>query len=88
MGKFDSDNFVFQYIGIPIYLLCIFGFKISRGSHRVQKTDADLVTGVPQETVAEELARFTSIKLEEKEKDKGNAFLWKKLYSKFVFWLF
>lgn len=34
-----------SYIGIPLYLLFIFGFKIAMKTKRVRPESADLVTG-------------------------------------------
>ncbi|KAK1490115.1 amino acid permease [Colletotrichum cuscutae] len=42
VGTFDYKNFIVQYIGIPVYLICIFGYKIFKKSHRVRAETADL----------------------------------------------
>lgn len=35
-GNFDYKNFITGYLAIPIYLICIFGYKIVMKSHRVR----------------------------------------------------
>ncbi|KZL80457.1 amino acid permease [Colletotrichum incanum] len=87
VGTFDYKNFIVQYIGIPVYLICIFGFKILKKSHRVHSATADLVTGVPQETVAEEREVFEAER-REKEVAAGKKGAFAKIYRKGFAWLF
>ncbi|GKT55746.1 dicarboxylic amino acid permease [Colletotrichum tofieldiae] len=87
VGTFDYKNFIVQYIGIPVYLSCIFGFKILKKSSRVHSATADLVTGVPQETVAEERAAFEAER-REKEVAAGKKGAFAKIYRKGFAWLF
>ncbi|KAK1994816.1 amino acid permease [Colletotrichum falcatum] len=87
VGKFDYKNFIVQYIGIPVYLMCIFGFKILKKSQRVHPETADLVTGVPRETVAEEKEIFEAER-REKEAASGKKGTWAKIYRKGFAWLF
>ncbi|GJC77583.1 dicarboxylic amino acid permease [Colletotrichum liriopes] len=87
VGTFDYKNFIVQYIGIPVYLSCIFGFKILKKSNRVHSATADLVTGVPQETVAEERAAFEAER-REKEVAAGKKGAFAKIYRKGFAWLF
>ena len=44
-GKFDYKTFITAYLGIPLYLMLIFGYKVFMGSKRVKPHDADLWTG-------------------------------------------
>ena len=85
---FDYKNFIVQYIGIPVYLFCIFGFKIVKRSRRVRAEQVDLVTGVPTEPIEDELAR---VKAEEELKKathgKSNNML-HKLYQSVLSYLF
>ncbi|KAF2998051.1 hypothetical protein E8E14_005255 [Neopestalotiopsis sp. 37M] len=67
VGKFDYKNFVVGYIGIPVYLICIFGYKLVKQSSRVTAATADLVTGVPSITVAEERAQFEADRKERED---------------------
>ncbi|KAK1590244.1 amino acid permease [Colletotrichum navitas] len=87
VGTFDYKNFIVQYIGIPVYLTCIFGFKIMKRSRRVRSATADLVTGVPRETVAEEKEAFEAER-REKEAASGKKGVLAKVYRKGFAWLF
>ncbi|KAF2012748.1 amino acid permease [Aaosphaeria arxii CBS 175.79] len=84
---FDSRNFVVQYIGIPVYLTCIFGYKMLMRSHKVGKAEADLRTGVPTETVKEERERFERDRREREEAMPGGG-IWRKVYRRSLAWLF
>jgi amino acid transporter len=55
--SFDYKNFIVQYIGLPVYLVCIFGYKIQFRTRRVKAFEADLVTGVSTEPIAQAMAR-------------------------------
>lgn len=46
-----------QYIGLPVYLVCIFGYKIYFRTRCVDALGADLVTGVTTEPADEAIAR-------------------------------
>ncbi|KAK1720122.1 hypothetical protein CaCOL14_002144 [Colletotrichum acutatum] len=87
VGTFDYKNFIVQYIGIPVYLICIFGYKIFKKSHCVRAETADLVTGVPEETVAEERA-VVEAERREKEVAMGKKSVFAKVYRKGFSWLF
>lgn len=87
IGSFDHKGFVVQYIGIPIYLGLIFGYKIVKKSQRVRAGAADLVTGVPEETVEEEKAAVEAAMREKEAEMVGNGMLGK-IYRKGFSWLF
>ncbi|CAI0642798.1 unnamed protein product [Colletotrichum noveboracense] len=87
VGTFDYKSFIVQYIGIPVYLFCIFGYKIVKKSHRVRAKTADLVTGVPEETVAEEKT-VVEMARREKEAAAGKKGVIVKIYRKGFAWLF
>ncbi|EQB59204.1 amino acid permease [Colletotrichum gloeosporioides Cg-14] len=87
VGTFDYKSFIVQYIGIPVYLICIFGYKIIKGSHRVRAKTADLATGVPEETVAEERAAVEAGR-KEREAATGKRGTIAKIYRKGFSWLF
>ncbi|KAF4925749.1 Dicarboxylic amino acid permease [Colletotrichum viniferum] len=87
VGTFDYKSFIVQYIGIPVYLICIFGYKIVKKSHRVRAKTADLVTGVPEETVAEERAAVEAAR-REKEAAAGKRGNIAKIYRNGFSWLF
>ncbi|TAQ83328.1 hypothetical protein B7494_g8346 [Chlorociboria aeruginascens] len=44
-GKFDWKDFIVNYIGIPVYLLMILGYKLVMGTKGVTAMDADLWGG-------------------------------------------
>lgn len=88
IGKFDYKVFVTSYIGIPTYLILIFGYKIVQRSRRVRSAEADLFTGVPLEPLEEERTR-----LEESKKQRLSEMgpIKKKLTQAYYFyfqWLF
>lgn len=87
VGKFDLPTFIVQYVGIPVYLVCIFGYKLVMKTHRVKNGQADLITDVPQETVAEERARFQEAQWQ-RENSEGPASVWVKVYRTGLSWLF
>ncbi|KAF9634991.1 amino acid permease [Lasiodiplodia theobromae] len=68
IGGFDYKTFVVQYIGIPVYLVCIFGYKLWYRTETIPASQVDLVTGVATETVAEEKTRLA---VERKEAEVG-----------------
>ena len=45
VGGFDYKNFVTGYLGIPLYLMMIFGYKIVMRTKEVKPGEADLFTG-------------------------------------------
>ncbi|KAF3070208.1 Dicarboxylic amino acid permease [Trichoderma lentiforme] len=86
IGGFDYKSFIVQYIGIPVYLICIFGYKLVYKTKRVRSSLADLVTGVPTETLAEERSRVEAEKAQLQAGGKGSKV--SILYSKVLSWLF
>lgn len=81
-GNFDTKNFITAYLGIPLYLIMLFGYKFITKSKGVIPEEADLWTGKDeidreeQEFLAEQAAR------REDQKQAG----W--FYRTFVAWLF
>ena len=69
-GKFDWAHFIVNYIGIPIYLCMIFGYKLIMKSEGVKPEDADLFGGKAKidEEEAEFLAEEARIKGSSAEK--------------------
>lgn len=57
---FDYKNFIVQYIGIPVYLACLFGYKVFYNTQRVRATEVDLVTGVSIEPIEQTRARHNA----------------------------
>ncbi|KAK5109888.1 hypothetical protein LTR62_006495 [Meristemomyces frigidus] len=44
-GNFDYKNFITGYLGIPLYIIMIFGYKLIMRSKGVKPAEADLWTG-------------------------------------------
>ncbi|KAK3114623.1 amino acid transporter [Teratosphaeriaceae sp. CCFEE 6253] len=44
-GSFDYKNFVTGYLGIPLYLIMIAGYKLIKRTHTYKPHEADLFTG-------------------------------------------
>ncbi|KAI7624622.1 dicarboxylic amino acid permease [Hortaea werneckii] len=45
VGGFDYKNFITGYLGIPLYLFMIFGYKLANRTKGLKPTEADLWTG-------------------------------------------
>ncbi|KAH6643679.1 dicarboxylic amino acid permease-like protein [Boeremia exigua] len=84
-GDFDSVNFVTGYIGIPVYLFCIFGYKIFMKSKGVKPHEADFYSGKDEIDREEEafLAHQAEILAANGGKKPGSWF-----YRTFLSWLF
>ncbi|KAJ4152481.1 hypothetical protein NW754_004277 [Fusarium falciforme] len=83
--EFDYRGFIVTYIGIPLYLGCILGFKYTRKTKRVRACSADLVTGVPTETVKEERGRVEAAR---RETESAATRRYAKFYKTMIYWLF
>ncbi|KAF2397984.1 amino acid permease Dip5 [Trichodelitschia bisporula] len=80
-GSFDKKNFVTGYLGIPIYLALIFGYKLWYRPERVRPETADLWSGKAE--VDREEAEFLARKEAAGRGRKGGKF-----YKRAVGWLF
>ncbi|PLB39501.1 dicarboxylic amino acid permease agtA [Aspergillus candidus] len=81
-GTFDYKTFITAYLGIPLYLILIFGYKIATRCKGVIPHEADLWTG--KDIIDREEAEYLARKAEHEEQH-GNA-SW--FYRVFVSWLF
>jgi amino acid transporter len=82
-GTFDYKNFITGYIGIPVYLILIFGYKFSFGSKAVAPETADLFSG--RQDIDRDEANFVEAQVEErKRQDKQTS----RLAYRFIAWLF
>ena len=63
-GKFDWKNFIVDYIGIPLYLVMIFGYKVIMKTEGPKPEDADLFSG--KQKIDEEEAEFLAEELRRK----------------------
>jgi amino acid transporter len=80
-GDFDYKNFITGYLGIPLYLIMIAGYKLIMKEPGVRPQDADFYSG-KAEIDAEE-NEFLAQQAQNKKKPKGGWF-----YRTFVSWLF
>lgn len=81
-GNFDYKNFITGYLGIPIYIVMLFGFKLIRKTRGVRPHEADLYTG-KKEVDDEEIECLEM----EKEAERNRGTNMSRLY-RFVSWLF
>ncbi len=71
-GKWDYKNFITAYIGIPLYLIMIIGYKFYMKSKGVKPETADLYSGKAK--IDEEEAEFLAqeaIRLHNKKRSRG-----------------
>jgi yeast amino acid transporter len=80
-GKFDYENFITGYLGIPVYLILIFGYKLVVKSPRVKPSEADFYTG--KDIIDRQEEEFLAQQAEKKKNVRGGWF-----YRTFVAWLF
>ena len=84
---FDTTTFVVQYIGLPVYLGAIVGYKTTYRTRRVKAGEADLVDGVLVGTVGQLRAKVKAEReLGREMKLKGT--LVQEMYRKGLSWLF
>lgn len=88
VGKFDYQNFIVGYIGLPVYLILLFGYKFRFRTKRVKKHEADLFTGVPTTTYAEEKAQHEAEIEAQAEGKTGVARVISVIYRRCLSWLF
>lgn len=62
--KFDWKHFIVDYIGIPLYLIMIFGYKVIMKTDGVKPEDADLFSG--KQKIDEDEAEFLAEELRRK----------------------
>jgi len=79
--NFDYKNFITGYLGIPLYLGMILGYKLVRKSKGWTSVSADLFTG--KDVIDREEEEFLAEK-EARGREKGG----EKFYDRFVAWLF
>ena len=83
-GRFDYETFITGYIGIPLYLILIFGHKIVTKSKRVTSHDADFYTG--KDIIDREEEEFLANQKAKREASGADNKGW--FYRNFVSWLF
>lgn len=83
-GNFDYKNFITSYLGIPLYIIMILGYKVLMKSQRVRPETADLYSG--KQRIDDEEAEFLA---RQKELNEGREIgKWEKLYEKTIGALF
>ncbi|KAJ5805755.1 Dicarboxylic amino acid permease [Penicillium pulvis] len=81
-GNFDYKNFITAYLGIPLYLIMLTGYKLITKCKRVDPATADLWTG--KDEIDREEAAYIAKREAETEKHAQSHWF----YQKFVSWLF
>ncbi|KAL9026774.1 MAG: hypothetical protein Q9196_004615 [Gyalolechia fulgens] len=80
--RFDYINFITGYLGIPLYLIMIFGYKFISHSKGWTPLEADLVTG--KEAIDREEEEFLANKAATQDGRRSGGWF----YRHFVAWLF
>ncbi|KAF1999006.1 hypothetical protein P154DRAFT_437984 [Amniculicola lignicola CBS 123094] len=80
-GKFDYKNFITGYLGIPLYIIMIFGYKFWHKTKGIKPTEADFYTG--KDEIDREEEAFLAFKAANKKDQPGGWF-----YRHFIAWLF
>lgn len=83
-GNFDYKNFVTGYLGIPLYLIMIFGYKFWTKCKGVKPEEADLWSG--KDVIDREEEEFLAAKAARDAERGPNRGGW--FYRTFVSWLF
>jgi yeast amino acid transporter len=81
--KFNTSDFVTGYLGIPLYLIMLFGYKFWLKTRQVRPETADFYTG--KDLIDREEEEFLANKAQ-KERLSGRNGSW--FYRTFVAWLF
>ncbi|QPH05397.1 hypothetical protein C2857_003154 [Epichloe festucae Fl1] len=79
---FDYQNFITGYLGIPLYLILLFGHMFITKSRGVAPHEADFFGG--KDIVDQEESDFLELQKEKIAKSRG----WGKFYNRYVSWLF
>jgi amino acid transporter len=83
-GYFDYATFITSYLGIPLYLILIFGHKLVTKSKGIKPHEADFYTG--KDIIDREEEEFLARKAAKMESSGANNAGW--FYRHFVSWLF
>ncbi|KAF2200658.1 dicarboxylic amino acid permease [Delitschia confertaspora ATCC 74209] len=79
-GNFDYKNFITGYLGIPLYIIMIFGYKIFKKSKGIRPHEADFYTG--KDVIDREEEEFLAHQAAMRGSKQGNWF-----YRTFLSWL-
>ncbi|KAI9892346.1 MAG: hypothetical protein M1814_001547 [Vezdaea aestivalis] len=83
-GSFDYKNFITGYLGIPLYLIMIFGYKLITKEKGLSPMEADLFSG--KQAIDDEEAEFLAAKAARQRNGNGKQAGW--FYRTFLSWLF
>ncbi|KAF4943361.1 hypothetical protein FSARC_14937 [Fusarium sarcochroum] len=83
-GKEKYKTFITGYIGIPIYLVLIFGHKIATRSRGFKPHEVDLYTG--KDAIDREEEAFVAHQAAQREAEGAHSKVW--FYRSFISWLF
>ena len=83
VGRFNTSDFVTGYLGIPLYLIMLFGYKFWYKTRTVTPATADFYTG--KDLIDREEEEFLAHKAERERLGRRNG-SW--FYKTFVAWLF
>jgi amino acid transporter len=83
-GTMDWRNIITSYIGIPLYIIMIFGYKAVMKSKRVNAHEADLFSG--KQRIDDEEAEF--IANERAKNDGSEKSRWERIYEKTIGYVF
>ncbi|GAB7356962.1 hypothetical protein MBLNU459_g7802t2 [Dothideomycetes sp. NU459] len=81
-GSFDYKNFITGYLGIPLYLIMIFGYKVVKKTKGHHPLTADIWTG--KDAIDRDEEEWKIKDAEKAATDKGRGWF----YRTFVSWLF
>lgn len=79
---FDYATFITGYLGIPLYLILIFGHMFVTKSHGIPSGQVDFYTG--KDLIDNEEEEFLRVQAEKKANSTG----WDKFYNRYISWLF
>jgi yeast amino acid transporter len=79
-GNFDYKNFITNYLGIPMYLIMIFGYKVIMKSHRVRPEMADMYGG--KQRIDDEEAEFIAQQMEKNDGQVEGT--WQRIYNRTI----
>lgn len=80
-GDFDYKNFITGYLGIPLYLILLFGYKFVKKTKGIKPHEADLFTG--KDVFDRDEEYWKAVEHEKDAKRDGSWF-----YRTFLSWLF
>ena len=85
IGEFKTTDFVTGYLGIPLYLIMLIGYKFYHGTREIRPMDADFYTG--KDIIDREEEEFVAQKqARQRAAAQKGGLGW--FYKRFVSWLF